>query len=50
MHAHAHTHPYEYTNVNPTLVSIFEDWGSHHKRLAVDENVAYHWKHNAIKS
>jgi hypothetical protein len=22
-----------------------QDWWSHHRRLAVDGNVAYHWKH-----
>jgi hypothetical protein len=47
-----HTHPYEYTHANPTNRSIFEDCAgessrltSHHRRLAVDGNVAYHWKH-----
>ena len=25
-------------------------WRSHHKRLTVDGNVAYHWMHNAVKS
>jgi hypothetical protein len=26
------------------------DWRSHHMRLVVDWNTAYHWKHNTIKS
>ena len=26
------------------------DWRSHHRRLAVDGNVAYHLMHNAVKS
>jgi len=26
------------------------DWQSHHRRLTVDGNVAYHWMHNAVKS
>ena len=26
------------------------DWRSHHRRLAVDENIVYHWMHNAVKS
>ena len=25
-------------------------WWSHHIRLAVDGNIAYRWKHNAVKS
>ena len=38
-------------------ISIFEDelpnprdWRSYHRRLPVDGNVAYHWKHNTVKS
>jgi len=27
-----------------------QDWRSHHRRLAVGGNVAYHWKHNALNS
>ena len=26
------------------------DWRSHHRRLAIEENVAYHLIHNAVKS
>jgi hypothetical protein len=53
-----HTHPYEYTYANPTPMSTFEglstdrsgDSQSHHWRLVVDGNVAYHLTHNAGKS
>jgi hypothetical protein len=49
---------YEYTYVNPTPMSISEglstdrsgDSWSHHWRLIVDRNVAYHLTHNAEKS
>jgi hypothetical protein len=47
-----HTHPYEYTHANLTLGASSktvpanpQDWRRHHRRLAVDGNVAYHWKH-----
>jgi hypothetical protein len=53
-----HTHPYEYTYANPTAMSTFEglstgrsgDSRSHHWRLVVDGNVAYHLTRNAGKS
>ena len=51
------THPYEYTYAKPTLWASSKtepanprDWRSHHRRLAVDGNVAYHLMHNAVKS
>jgi hypothetical protein len=58
MHAHSHTHPYEYTYTNPTPMSTSEglstgksgDSRSHHWRLDVDRNAAYHLTHNAGKS
>jgi hypothetical protein len=45
-----HTHPYEYTYTNPNPMSTSEglstgrsgDSRSHHWRLVVDGNVAYH--------
>jgi hypothetical protein len=50
--------PYEYTYANPTRTSTFEgqstdrsgDSRSHHWRLVVDRNVAYHLAYNAEKS
>jgi hypothetical protein len=53
-----HTHPYEYTYANPTPMSTFEglstgrsgDSRSHHWRLIVNGNVAYHLTHNPGKS
>jgi hypothetical protein len=53
-----HTHPYEYTYTNPTPMSTseglstgrFGDSRSHHWRLIVDGNVAYHLMHNTGKS
>ena len=38
-------------HTNPTPISIFEEEAgkSLRLRLAVDENIAYHWKHNAVK-
>jgi hypothetical protein len=53
-----HTHPYEYTYANHTSMSISEglstgrsgDSRSHHWRLVVDGNVAYHLTHNARNS
>jgi DMSO/TMAO reductase YedYZ molybdopterin-dependent catalytic subunit len=47
-----HTHPYEYMYANPTLMSTdrSRDSQSHHWRLVVDGNVAYHLTHNAGKS
>jgi hypothetical protein len=53
-----HTHPYEYTYANPTPMSTFEglsagrsgDSRSHHWRLVVDGNIAYHLMHNVGKS
>jgi hypothetical protein len=46
---HMHTHPYAYTYANPTLMSTSRsgDSRSHHWRLVVDGNVAYHLTHNA---
>jgi hypothetical protein len=26
------------------------DWRSHHRRLAIDGNIVYHWNHNVVKS
>jgi hypothetical protein len=52
-HTRAYTHPYEHTHVHPTPMSTSErlnrrigswDWWSHHRRLAIDGNVASHWK------
>jgi hypothetical protein len=49
----AYTHPYERTHAHPTPMSTSErlsrqieswDWRSHHGRLAIDGNVASHWK------
>jgi hypothetical protein len=53
-----HTQLYEYTYANPTPMSTSEglstdtsgDSRSHHWRLVVDGNVAYHLTHNAGKS
>jgi hypothetical protein len=53
-----HTYPYEYTYANSTPMSTSEglstgrsgDSRSHHWRLVVDKNVAYHLTHNADKS
>jgi hypothetical protein len=50
-----HTHPYEYTYANPTPMSTSEGRStgrsgysrSHHWRLVVDGNVAYHLTYNA---
>ena len=54
---YAHSYPYEYTHINPTHVSIFEDWAGKFlrlkkslRRLAVDKNVTYHLIHNPVKS
>jgi hypothetical protein len=51
------THLCEYRYINPTpwahpkrFAGTSRDWRSHHRRLAVDRNVAYHWKHIAVKS
>jgi hypothetical protein len=58
-HTRVHTHPYERTHAHPTHMSTseelswtgkFRDWRSHHRRLAVDGHVAYHWKNSAVKS
>jgi hypothetical protein len=49
----AYTHPYERTHAHPTPMSTSGrlsrqigswDWRSHHGRLAIDGNVASHWK------
>jgi hypothetical protein len=53
-----HTHPYEYTYTNPAPMCTSEglstgrsgDSQSHHWRLVVDGNVAYHLTHNIGKS
>jgi hypothetical protein len=53
-----YTHPYEYMYANPTPMSTSEglstgrsgDSRSHHWRLVVDGNAAYHLTHNAGKS
>jgi hypothetical protein len=53
-----HTYPYEYMYANPTPMSTSEGLSagrsevsqSHHSRLFVDKNVAYHLTHNAGKS
>jgi hypothetical protein len=53
-----HTRSYEYMYANPTPMSTSEelttggsgDSRSHHWRLIVDGNVAYHLTHNADKS
>jgi len=42
-HTRTHTLPYEH-------LDKFRDWWSHHRRLAVDGHVAYHWKNIAVKS
>jgi hypothetical protein len=50
---HTRTHPYEYTYANPTPMSTSGglstdrsgDSQSHHWRLVVDGNVAYHLTH-----
>ena len=41
-----------WTNVRKPYpyMSNTRDWRSHHRHLAVDRNVAYHWIHNAVKS
>jgi hypothetical protein len=38
------TLPYEHLRTEPTIRQI------HHRCLTVDENVVYHWKHNAVNS
>jgi hypothetical protein len=49
------THPYEYTHAHPTSISTFEKlWQldleiyevGHQECLAVDGDVASHWKNN----
>jgi hypothetical protein len=53
-----HTHTYEYMYANPTPMSTYErlstgrsgDSRSHHWRIIVDGNVAYHLTYNAGKS
>jgi hypothetical protein len=51
-HTRAYTHPYERTHAHPTPMSTSGrpsrrigswNWRSHHRRLAVDGNVASHW-------
>jgi hypothetical protein len=39
-----HTHPYEDTYANPTVMKTSD------RRLAIDRDVAYHWKHSTVKS
>jgi len=52
-----HTHPYEHTYTTLPQWAPQKDYArgsrdsrSHHMRLAVDRNVAYHKKHSAVKS
>ena len=40
-----HTQPYPYEHLRETEPANPRDWRSHHRRSAVDGNVAYHWKH-----
>jgi hypothetical protein len=40
---------YLYEHPLKDWAGISRDWRSHHKRLTIDENVAYHWKYNAVK-
>ena len=52
-----HTHPYEHMHTNSTLIGTFKDWAdkfsrrywwSHHRRLVINGNIAYHWKHKSV--
>lgn len=50
---HAWTHickSYPVFASSKTKAANPQDWQSHNWRLAIDRNVAYHWKHNAVKS
>jgi hypothetical protein len=56
VHTRMHTHPYD-MYANPTSMSTSKDWAgrswgsrSHHRRLVVDGDVIFHWKHSAVKS
>ena len=52
---HTHTPMNTRTQILPLWVSSKtepanpRDWRSHHRRLAVDENIAYHLMHNIVK-
>jgi hypothetical protein len=46
----ARTQILTYTHEDLADKFLRRDWWSHRRRLAVDGNTAYHWKHNAVKS
>ena len=55
---HTHTHTPMNTRTQTLLLWAFSktepanprDWRSHHMRLAIYGNAAYHWMHNTVKS
>jgi len=42
--------PYPYEHLRKTGPAYPRDWRSHHSCLAVNGNIAYHWKNKAVKS